>query len=413
MAEGIREARFLEVIRLASSKLAERRDSQPAHHSVTTGLRIRAQQSPEIIAPLIEHLLAIPELKKMSSSWMYGFSRRSQLQMNSTLIAAHLASRSTGIPAESALQELIDLARSNSATARLTALVAGVRVDEPLALADGLQILPFRYDQLPAGVTSVRSRFPGGVVDKITPEPSGCRVWDFPYSPVFETASVNPDPFPEDKVDRLTSVANQLSVVSDHEVAVLEMWITANDDRLPGDLGWVTFRHPSWGSGPVFEAVHLDHEGAIEFLKQCDRFDRGKEWDTLELAMSRFNTSRRSVGAEDRAIDLGTVLEILLMHRGSENTEMTFKLSTRGAWALEETFGGRTQVFEQIRDLYAKRSQAVHQGRLKAGGDPLEEFQTLEAGSLLVARLIREIVARGGFPDWKTLVLGGGWKPAS
>ena len=54
-----------------------------------------------------------------------------------------------------------------------------------------------------------------------------------------------------------------------------------------------------------------------------------------------------------------------------------------------------------MRDLYTARSKAVHTGKF-----PDKNAVDLADADQLVCRIVRTIVARGGFPDWKRLALG-------
>ena len=410
MLQGDLDVGPLEAIRRASKQLVEAHESQSAQHFAGRTIHLPAQLCSDVVAPLIGHLSAAPQVEAISHMWLSSFSRRNQVQLTPGTVAAHLAVRAMQVSPEEALSELNELAQLNKANARVTAIIAGIKVDEPIKLADDIQIIPFDYAQLPTGVTSVRRPLPGDIVDHFAPSPSGFLTLDFSYSPVFELSKASPEPLPDDKIGRLASTADRLAVISNHEVAVLEMWIAPHDQRLPADLGWLTFRDPSWGTGPVLGEIDLERETALEFLKNCEQFGRKREWDTLELSMSRFNRSRRSIHPEDRAIDLGTILEVLLMHDSSAsdtNNEISFKLGIRGAWLLEASLENRKRLFDQIRKLYSKRSKAVHRGRLKPSADPVDDWVELEADSLLISRLITRIVTRGKFPDWTTLVLGG------
>ena len=127
------------------------------------------------------------------------------------------------------------------------------------------------------------------------------------------------------------------------------------------------------------------------------------EGDSLTRAIDRLGRSRLAVHPVDRALDLGMAAEIVLMHDQSRsNTEITYKIASRAAWLLGDDADRRTGIFDQIKQLYAARSTAVHSGVL-----PSTSKIDLDVADELVSRVIRVILERGRFPDWMGLTMGG------
>jgi hypothetical protein len=87
----------------------------------------------------------------------------------------------------------------------------------------------------------------------------------------------------------------------------------------------------------------------------------------------------------------------------SSNTEIAHKIGGRAAWLLGRDSAERTNIFAEIKLLYQARSQAVHSGVLSA-----KSKVNLETGDKLVARTLIAILLRGHFPNWPSLVMGGG-----
>lgn len=133
----------------------------------------------------------------------------------------------------------------------------------------------------------------------------------------------------------------------------------------------------------------------------------GETPPVINRAARHLQRSRSREEDEERAIDLGACLEMLLMRNDSGgNTEITNKISHRGAWLLGRDSGDRAQTFKTIREIYALRSKAVHEGQLK----PLptmekanERRQIFAAGEAICERLIIRLMA--GWPDWNQLTL--------
>jgi hypothetical protein len=126
-------------------------------------------------------------------------------------------------------------------------------------------------------------------------------------------------------------------------------------------------------------------------------------YDSLERAILRLGRARMAKSPVDKALELGIAAEIALTHGDdSGNAELTFKLCSRAAWLLGQEPVERARIFDEMKQLYHARSQAVHSGVLSA-----RSRASLEAGHELVARMLTAIVQRGRFPKWANLVMGG------
>lgn len=124
---------------------------------------------------------------------------------------------------------------------------------------------------------------------------------------------------------------------------------------------------------------------------------------SIARAIDRLGRSRMAVNPVDRALDLGMAAEIVLMHDHSpSNTEIAHKIGGRAAWLLGETPDERAAIFGEMKALYGARSQAVHSGVLSS-----RSSIDLGAADALITRTFNTIVARGAFPDWASLVMGG------
>lgn len=136
----------------------------------------------------------------------------------------------------------------------------------------------------------------------------------------------------------------------------------------------------------------------------------GAENAVLLLAVNRLHASRGRDSEEERAIDLGSCLEILLM-RGAkrDNTEITNKIAHRGAWLLGATGAERRDIARMIRQIYSLRSKAVHHGRLptfKSGDEFETRHRLFRDCDALIGRLVDRLL--DGWPDWDDLTLGVG-----
>ena len=85
------------------------------------------------------------------------------------------------------------------------------------------------------------------------------------------------------------------------------------------------------------------------------------------------------------------------------STEIAHKIGGRAAWLLGHEPAERANIFTEMKLLYQARSEAVHSGVLSA-----KSKVNLEAGDKLVTRTLTAILVRGRFPNWASLMMGGG-----
>ncbi|WP_010161905.1 HEPN domain-containing protein [Sphingomonas sp. PAMC 26617] len=125
--------------------------------------------------------------------------------------------------------------------------------------------------------------------------------------------------------------------------------------------------------------------------------------ESLVRAIDRLGRARMARSPVDQALELGIAAEIALMHGdSSSNTETTHKIGSRAAWLLGDDAEARAAIFGDIKALYHARSKAVHEGTL-----PKKSKVDLNDADKLVAQILKAIAARGRFPDWSNLTMGG------
>ena len=144
----------------------------------------------------------------------------------------------------------------------------------------------------------------------------------------------------------------------------------------------------------------LDLDLVDEFYSSLATFT---ELAVVSRAIDRLGSSRTSADPVNRALDLGMAAEIVLMHdNGGSNAEITHKISSRAAWLLGTDPETRSGISRDMKELYATRSKAVHEGIL-----PTRRAADLDAADRLVLSVLQALVRRGEFPDWNNLTLGG------
>lgn len=142
---------------------------------------------------------------------------------------------------------------------------------------------------------------------------------------------------------------------------------------------------------------------AAAVKRAYDQLASFAEVESLVRAIDRLGRARMARSPVDQALELGIAAEIALMHGdSSSNTEITHKIGSRAAWLLGEDAEARATIFGEIKALYHARSKAVHEGTL-----PKKSKVDLGAADRLVAQILNGIAARGRFPDWSNLTMGG------
>ncbi len=123
--------------------------------------------------------------------------------------------------------------------------------------------------------------------------------------------------------------------------------------------------------------------------------------ETVQIVADRTSFA---VGAEalvDRYIDLGIASEVLFLH--GQQSELTFRLALHAARFTGTEALDRKRIFDDFKQLYKRRSKAVHTGRT----------DKLSKEDLALTSRVVETIARGlrraiqeGFPEsWDDLVL--------
>ena len=148
-----------------------------------------------------------------------------------------------------------------------------------------------------------------------------------------------------------------------------------------------------------------------EQLTRCLEIDERLEgFSALDVAISRWRRSKRCGTLEERLVELRVALESALLAGDSGNvTEMQFRIATRAAWLLGETYDERKACFDTLRKAYGLASSVLHARSLKrknleADAGTVSRAQDLCRGAIL--HMVRE----GVLPNWDEVVLGRGYR---
>jgi len=133
--------------------------------------------------------------------------------------------------------------------------------------------------------------------------------------------------------------------------------------------------------------------------------------DTLLLSIRRLNSAQTRNSLEDKAIDLGIALEVLLLNDNKPNDPISLPFRLRGAWLLgDDGSRSRKKVCDLLKAIYDCRCKAVHGGKMKKSkykidGHDMQLTELMEEGFGLCADLSTRIIKAGRFPKWEELIL--------
>ena len=147
----------------------------------------------------------------------------------------------------------------------------------------------------------------------------------------------------------------------------------------------------------------LNFEEAIEIIRRFDALT-SKAKKKIKIATDRLKRALLRHEPADRAVEVSIALEILC---GDEQTsEMTHKVKVRAVRLL----GGTPDIRERNQDILKKtydiRSKLVHQGihyakNISVLGVSMEVDAVISEACHLCAELIKTLIRRGEFPDWR------------
>ncbi len=285
-------------------------------------------------------------------------------------------------------------------------LVSGIEVEEEIDLTDDTKLVPF--DKIP------------DCWQKDNFSPSS---YKFPYDKYCSKAAIlrktnaSPKSYHQDKRPRkLIEVDIQLSDICDILTLIgpsspyLTTYWTILDEIIPlkleaGIMG--DFGLPSHYN--IYSYNSEDYVFAKDIVRSYLSLNNDLKKNLL-LSVKRLNAAQRRNSMEDKAIDLGMALEILLLHDYNQNDPISLPFRLRGAWFLGEEMGGRKHTYDLLKSIYNCRSSAVHSGKLKKNkykidGQDTQSAKLFEEGFKLCSELIIKIIKEKKFPDWEKLIL--------
>ena len=147
-------------------------------------------------------------------------------------------------------------------------------------------------------------------------------------------------------------------------------------------------------------------EASNLFISRRENNRKSKK-NTHNIAISRWIESMRSLTFADKCINLRIALEALFI-KGTENTEINFRLAIYCSWFLGKNYEARKEIFNKIREFYGLSSGIIH-GE-KADEDKKAKYannngELFEFALWICQRGIVERLSSQSKPEWNDIVL--------
>ncbi len=310
---------------------------------------------------------------------------------------------------ESAEEYLNSFLNENVVPVLNTLWVIGVEVTEPIQLKGGFEILPI--DRLPDSREKemfLQSRLGYAVQLKSFPASA------ITYPCKVQKANNGDAPFSTNEDVEFWQSGRRL-----YEIALL---LNALDNLSCLPYFSTSYAYPTTPFGPfsgsgggssVYDVLGqsttkltADAQKAInEIIHNYDKLP-DSEKTRFQRILNRLSQAKRRNQVEDKILDLGITLEMLLLEDNKNNDQLSLSFRLRGSWLLGKTEEERIIIYKQLRDIYNYRSQVAHSGILCKGNNRKikgvqEAFPKYQSLAEQICRLILE----NGKPNWDEIIL--------
>lgn len=344
----------------------------------------------ELAGKLISHGSGVQQFEvKTLGMWFLWFSNRVGLEK-----------------AEEALNNFLN----NQIIQVLTCLwVLGVKVDQEIDLCEGVKLLPI--EQMPDSRDKEKFLQHDFDLHNSTPFPESALI--HPCN-IDKVESGNPEDWNFAKKDffqaseKLHDIALLMNLSSG--ISCLPFYSTSYaEDSVPFE----SFSGSGGGRGLYdvlgFGSTQVSTDSTQKF-KDVYRAFSGlgeKEKNRWRRILSRLSQAKRREQIEDKILDLGISLEMMLLEDNKNNDQLSLSFRLRGSWLISNNEAERLENYTMLRDIYNYRSQVAHAGLLGKGdfqkiGAVRENFSKYQE----VAEKIGMRLLVDGKPDWDKLVLG-------
>jgi hypothetical protein len=315
-------------------------------------------------------------------------------------LATWLVNRARTVGRDGAISEALHAATAASVNALRIVAVAGPVPDAPLELGNNMSLVPFAL----VPESELKTRLSSGPRLETLHLPHVA-----PTAALLEQEMIDGDSYRGTSAPQaydlqaLFDTVRVLTAVGPSAPVVLAVWSQMADD-VPWPLG-AGYTQPiheilRTRNTPMTPQLAAQASDLISRFRQAGEGTRAR----LRLALDRLNRAQRRENHADAAIDLGIALEPIYTDKG-ERDELKYKLQVRAARYLGESDGERREIFDDMGFIYALRSAAAHEGRVRehVGKKKQPTKEVLERGFALAARSIIKVLQTGE-PDWSKIV---------
>ncbi len=298
-----------------------------------------------------------------------------------------------------AMEALVGFLSSDSKTSLFSLWLTGLEVEEPLELDNGVRVVP--VDDMPPSSETFQFTSLGSMTSGPNQSPKCALVLK---KRVPRCGEFEPGVFRQ-VMDTLHDVAYLINGLDGKSCTP-----NLHSQYAPADVPY----GPLGGAGGGWQdydkagsrIVKLE-KSEIPTLNECVRAYSllpQPDKDRLDLILMRMRQAKQSGNVNNKILDLGVAMEMLLLddNSGVDQLSLTFRL--RGSWLLGKNADDRRSLFEHLKDLYTFRSKVAHIGsagrKQQELRDRIDDF--LSTGDQVLRKILLE-----GNPDWTRLIMGG------
>ena len=309
---------------------------------------------------------------------------------------------------DTATQRLEQFLNSEKITVINVLWILGIDVQEPIDLVDGFTIQPVK--EMPDS-RDKEHFLQHRIGNSVRPTPT-------PKSAIIKHCAVrkalSSDPSPTHELDEFWNASRRL-----HEIAIL---LNALEGVSSLPYYSTSYPEPTTPFGPFggsgggsvvydvlgFTSTHLESDIRGTIIKLLTGFDKLAEPERarMQRILSRLSQAKRRTQIEDKILDLGIALEMMLLDDNRSNEQLSLSFRLRRSWLLGNSPDERKEVYRQLKRLYRYRSQVAHGGVLCRGN--AEKIRSVQSSLPTFQNYAEQICQKlivSGIPKWDGLIL--------
>lgn len=315
--------------------------------------------------------------------------------------------------AQHAARSFHECVESTNVQMQFITLLDGIKIEHEIEISEGIRLVPIpnSAEEFPPYIltlsmghyTDYYGRTLIMVDERVSPvfaDPSEMSRKDRPSPFVRSNLSTDHSDF------NVAKFCEALSLSINHAVHYTAWWTHVNPDDAYAVR--TTGQSPAYSSAfhrknrPA-EVTAVDVQNAIALYTTQKNLD-SKVTKKLRVPVERWLRSKTDSDPVDVFINLGTAIESLFLNDvGGDSGELRFRIALRAAWHLANDPTERSSLLGDFKDIYDRRSKAVHTGDLNEK-ERAPEF--MAKAQELCLRSIVKVIEDGEFPDWGRLVVG-------